>query len=54
MYTKDYLLFTTFHSEPHLNPAPIREPIKTANETVFPAELLDSGFAWTEFLTAEG
>jgi hypothetical protein len=53
MYAEDYLMFMTFHSESHFDPNRISEPTQTPNEPVFPAELLDSGFEWTEILTAE-
>jgi hypothetical protein len=51
MHTEDYLNFTTFHMDSDYNPSPISEPTLIANEPVFPAELLDSGFELTEFLT---
>jgi hypothetical protein len=53
MYPEDYLMFMTFHSEPHCNSNSISERTPSENAPVFPAELLDSGFELTEILTAE-
>jgi hypothetical protein len=50
MHTQDHPIY--FHLEPQFNPNPISEPAPTANEPVFPAELLDSGFELTEILTS--
>jgi hypothetical protein len=52
MPTEDDLVFMTFHLPSHLNPNPTSEPAQPANETAFPAELLDSGFELTEILTS--
>jgi hypothetical protein len=52
MRNEDHLSFLNLHLESPFNPNPISEPTQTANEPVFPAELLDSGFEFTEFLTS--
>jgi hypothetical protein len=53
MYTNDHRMFMTFHSETQFNPSPSSAPSQPGKERIFPAELLDSGFEWTEILTAE-
>jgi hypothetical protein len=51
MYHEDHLIFMSSNFESNFNPNPGSEPAQTANEPVFPAELLDSGFELTEILT---
>jgi hypothetical protein len=53
MDNEDHRMFLSTRSEPHFSLNPIAGPAQLANESVFPAELLDSGFGWTEFLTGE-
>jgi len=52
-YNQENRPFISFHSEPHFIPNPTSGPAQPSNEPFFPAELLDSGFEWTEILTAE-
>ena len=52
MYNEDHLSLMSSHFESNFNPNPGSEPAQTANEPVFPAELLDSGFELTEILTS--
>jgi hypothetical protein len=52
MHTEDDLLFMKFYLSSPLDPSAVSEPAQTANEPVFPAELLDSGFELTEILTS--
>ena len=52
MHNEDHLIFMNLHLESQFSPNPISEPAQTADEPVFPAELLDSGFELTEFLTS--
>jgi hypothetical protein len=52
MHTDDHLIFMTLHLESQLDSNPISELSQIANEPVFPAELLDSGFELTEILTS--
>jgi hypothetical protein len=53
MSNEDHRMFISSRSEPHFNPDPIPRPAQPPNESIFPAELLDSGFEWTEILTGE-
>jgi hypothetical protein len=52
MHSEDHPIFMNLHLESQFNPNPFSEPAQTADESVFPAELLDSGFELTEFLTS--
>jgi len=49
MYTEDNLKPIIPRGDPHHD----FRPAQTNNDPVFPAELLDSGFEWTEILTTE-
>jgi hypothetical protein len=51
MHTEDYTTSLPFFLESAINPNQSSEPPPTTNEPVFPAELLDSGFEWTNVLT---
>jgi len=46
-------MYISSRSETQFNLNPISGPAQPSNESVFPAELLDSGFEWTEILTSE-
>jgi len=53
MSKEDHRMYISTRSETQFNLNPISGPAQPSNESVFPAELLDSGFEWTEILTSE-
>jgi hypothetical protein len=53
MSNEDDSISRAFHSDPPSSPNTISGPAQRSREPIFPAELLDSGFEWTEILTAE-
>jgi hypothetical protein len=53
MYNEDNLRPGSFHPEPRFSANAFSGATPSATEVIIPAELLDSGFEWTEILTAE-
>jgi hypothetical protein len=53
MYNEDNLRPSSFHPEPRISPSAFSGAAQSLNEAIIPAELLDSGFEWTEILTTE-
>jgi hypothetical protein len=51
MHTEDQLTFLASHLDSPFDADQSSEPSPTSNGPVFPAELLDSGFEWTNILT---
>jgi hypothetical protein len=53
MYNEDNLRPNSFRPDPRFTPNAFSGMVPPPNEAIIPAELLDSGFEWTEILTTD-